>query len=770
MIRKIQKDNDMTSRLLKSAVILLAALVTVSAADEWEIFTDHRDIRDLTFLDGKIWCATSGGLASLDIETKKYEYFSPVDELCGTSINHLALDSSGGMWLSYDNCTMQRFQPGIGVTHNVMGLDHGDALTSINDMKIGDMGIFLATNRGASWIKYSENFDRWVWFAEYTNMGSLPAEQIATSIYQDDHFIWVGTQEGIARGDLNTPPPHEWIVYTTDDGLRSKDVSHLIKFQDKITALTDKGISQWSGSRWETISTTEDIRGIDVFNDSLRIIRRDGVYTQSGNIWEQNTPRRNLLSSMVWDHDGGIWVGMHFDGSPSYKGGIALAGDSTFTEYVPNGPISNGAFNFDFTSEGDVLMVGGRTAGHLGLCRYNGNEWRVWSYPRYKHSVFGYQHHSVLSDMDGGIWVGTWGGGMARYQPNGDSLDIYNHTVESGERLSAIPGSPRYIVVPDLELDEFGNVWAVNRSATNGNVLICIPRDFVREPSEDKTWIYFHRSLFRNFPHFDRVTIDGQGRKWIASGGATVIDGQGVYAIDDNGTLNDPTDDQVWGPFPGLESPRVYSLEWDDDGYIWAGTADGAYYINTNVGDLSAQGFTRLWPLRNHQVNCIEIDASSNKWFGTTTGIFIVAPDLFTVIREINTDQPDLLPSVPVKAIAINPHTGWAYIGTDLGTAAMFTAYRDYGEVLEKITIEPNPFNPNEGRLMFTGNSLANMAEARIYTPDGRLVRKLDHNAAALGWNGRTDHGNKTASGVYLILTYSSEGKSAQEKVAVVWK
>ncbi len=760
----------MIFRFLKFTVILLAALVSIATADEWEIFTDHRDIREIVFSDGKIWCATSGGLAALDIETEEYEYYSTVDGLCGIGISSIFLDGTGGLWLVFENCTMQRFQPGIGITHNVMGLDQGDALTLINEAKLGDMGIFLATNRGASWVKYSEEFNRWVWFAEYTNMGSLPTEQTTNTILQEDHYIWAGTSEGIARGDLNTPPPHEWVVFTTDDGLRSNVIISLVKYEENIIALTDSGLSEWDGNSWTNLSTISDFIQIKVVNDSLRAIREYGIFTKSGNDFISSSPRRNLISSMAWDDDGRVWAGMFFDGRPSYRGGIVLAEDSTFVEYVPNGPISNSIFDFDFTPEGDVLMVGGRSTGHYGLSRFSGEEWELWSYPEYKQSVFGSQHHVVLSDMDGGVWVGTWGRGLARYQPNGDSLDIYNHTTDGGDRLSGIPEAPNYILIPDLALDDLGNVWAVNRGALNGNVLVCIPRDFVQEPSEEKEWTYFHRSLFRNYPHFDRVTIDGQGRKWIASGGATVIDGQGVYALDDNGTITDPTDDQIWGPFPGLESPRVYSLEWDEDGYIWAGTADGAYYVNTNVGDLSAQGFTQLWPLRNYQVNSITIDASGNKWFGTTFGVFIVAPDLFTIIRTITTDQPDLLPSLSVKALGINPHTGWAYIGTDLGTAAIFTPYRDYGEELQKVTIEPNPFNPNDGRLMFTGNSLANMAEARIYTPDGRLVRKMDHNDAALGWDGKTDHGHKTASGVYVIVTYSSDGEAAQEKVAVVWK
>jgi hypothetical protein len=185
---------------------------------------------------------------------------------------------------------------------------------------------------------------------------------------------------------------------------------------------------------------------------------------------------------------------------------------------------------------------------------------------------------------------------------------------------------------------------------------------------------------------------------------------------------------------------------------------------------LDGRGFTQFYFARDEPINAIAIDSEGNKWLGTNHGIMIVAPDMFTVTERITAEPPYYLPDSVITAIEIDPHEGWAYIGTNNGTVAMRTPYRDYGEEISAVTFEPNPFNPNRGRMFFTGSTLAAGGSIRIYTPDGRLVRTLNRVEAGLGWNGFDDKGNRVASGVYLILAYNGKNQSAQGKVAVVWE
>lgn len=750
--------------------LLAVALIALPlwSQDRWRMISDSRDVREVIHIDGQIWCATSGGLAALDIETGEFTKYTMIDGLADVGISSMAVDSSGGLWLAFENSSLQRFMPGVGVTHTAMGFDSDDSPNSIRDIEINSRGVFLATDRGIARVTYSPSSDRWVWLEEYIKLGDFPTDQGVNDIELNDSDLWAATDVGIAVGDLTSPLPRTWVNYTTANGLQSDLVQALEIINGAVIAATDDGLSEFNGSdSWIDHSSKTDVSLLSVQRDSLYAVRERGLYVWTSGRWEARSPVRWRISSVTFDGEGEIWCGQVFEGYAAYRGGVLHAADGVWEEFVPSGPISNHPLDLTFAPNGDLLLVGGVSGGQYGLSRSDGANWEVWSRPEYTSRIFSRQNTSVIFDLDGNAWVGSWGGGIAMFSP--DSVRGYDYTEETGRRLIGYSGNPNYVLAPDLALDGFGNIWVVNRGAENGEILVRIPREFIQDPELDIDWNYFHRSLFRGYPHFDHIAIDGLNRKWIAASTSEIIDGMGVYAFDE-GDIDDPADDRVWGPFPGLGSPQVLSMAWDDDGYIWVGTIDGAYYVNANVANLDGQSFTELYPMRDSQVNVIAIDPTGNKWFGGPFGVFVVADDLFTIKRRITSERPDLAPSSYINALAIDPFSGWAYIGTDRGTVALFTPYRDYGEEILEISIEPNPFNPLLGRMIFTGSSLANMGEARFYTPDGRLVRRLDNQAAAMGWDGFNDNGDRVASGVYLIVTHSDDGKAARGKVAVIWK
>lgn len=764
----------MNCRLYERISFCLSVMTIVNitlAEDRWGSISDYRDVRGMHYQDNSIWAATSGGLVKLDLNGLKFDKYTMEDGMGGTGIYSMVADTIGGLWLAFENGTIQKFQIGQGVTHEVLGFDFESGINRVNQMDISSKGLFLATNRGIARIVYTEEFDRWVWFEEYTLLGEFPTNQPVNTLKVEGDYIWAGTDIGVARGDLNTPSPLDWENFTIDNGLRSNEIKDIDNFEDQILVVTSSGISSWMNGDWQLFSTIADAKSLVVIGDSLRAIRSQGVYTRKGDQWEINIPLRNHVRSVVWDDDGKVWVGMKFDKIAAYRGGIATAVDTGFTEYIPNGAATKYALDFSFTDQGEVLMVGGYDYGHYGLSLWNGSKWDIWTAPDFRESIFNRQTRTVETDLDNGIWVGSWGGGLVRYNSD-KSIDRYAHDQESGSRLIGFNDNTQIntVLIPDIKTDSQGNVWLLNRGAINDKILVCIPRSFVQNPDPNEEWVYFELDIFNRYPHFDRLTIDDQDRIWIASTSVEPNENQGIYSLDYNGTLHDFSDDQFIGKFTGLNSPQVLELSWDPDGYIWAGSLDGAYYLNVNNVDIRNQSFISLYPLRDHQVNSIAIDPTGNKWFATTVGVKIVASELYTLKRHLTVDLPDMLPSLNVSAIGINPTTGIAYIGTDEGTVTLETPYRDYGLEIESISIEPNPFNPNKGRMVFTGSSLADLAKAGIYTPDGRLVRRMNHEEAAFGWDGLTDDGHRVASGIYVIVAHTDAGESERGKVAVVWK
>ncbi|GAB4028454.1 MAG: hypothetical protein Fur0012_00840 [Elusimicrobiota bacterium] len=90
------------------------------------------------------------------------------------------------------------------------------------------------------------------------------------------------------------------------------------------------------------------------------------------------------------------------------------------------------------------------------------------------------------------------------------------------------------------------------------------------------------------------------------------------------------------------------------------------------------------------------------------------------------------------------------------------------GSDLSKIKIYPNPFKPNTtgGRMNFT--NIPPGTKIKIFTANGDLIKKLKAGADGMAqWDGKNDSGNSVASGVYIVLFNSPDGRSKIKKAAV---
>ena len=140
---------------LKTAWLLVFVLAITTDAEQWKIISDFRDVREVVYADGRLYCATSGGLAEFDPETELFILHDPADGFAGIGVSALAEDGAGGLWLAFDNGRLQRFEPGRGVTHSVQSLGPETGITHINRMTVSPWGIFLATNCGIARVIYS---------------------------------------------------------------------------------------------------------------------------------------------------------------------------------------------------------------------------------------------------------------------------------------------------------------------------------------------------------------------------------------------------------------------------------------------------------------------------------------------------------------------------------------------------------------------------------------------------------------------------------------
>jgi ligand-binding sensor domain-containing protein len=160
-------------------------------------------------------------------------------------------------------------------------------------------------------------------------------------------------------------------------------------------------------------------------------------------------------------------------------------------------------------------------------------------------------------------------------------------------------------------------------------------------------------------------------------------------------------------------------------------------------------------------ITAIEFDSRSNVWIGVKNGL--VRIDALTGESEGFTTVNSGLLNDYVFNLTFNPHSGDMFVATKSGLSVVESTIGRPTTNLDSVYAFPNPFviNSSGDRLSF---NFAEQAALRIYTVAGELVANLPQPI----WDGRNDHGEPVASGVYLFVLTDTEGRSGRGKFLLV--
>lgn len=307
----------------------------------------------------------------------------------------------------------------------------------------------------------------------WTQREGLPQDTIRAITQTLDGYLWLGTDEGLARFD-----GYEFVIYKTPAGLPSDSITALAAGKDgSLWIGTPNGLSQWKGGRFVTFS-------------------------------ERNGLANNSVRSLFVDHLGSVWVAAggnlsRFDGKQfnNYLRSSALpmrvvrqvAETSTGVVYAAGNlavaKLDQGTFRVAFP-----IVSALETPIAISIDREN-RVWVVSSHGLQQQDPSGEVHriHSpsmelqtVINDRDGNVWVGT-NAGIARVE--GDRIE------GSREADSQDPG-----LVLCLFEDRDGNLWA-----GGGNGLTRF---------RDNTFATYGRSEGLPSDEPNALLQDRQGRIW----------------------------------------------------------------------------------------------------------------------------------------------------------------------------------------------------------------------------------------------------------------
>ena len=444
------------------------------------------------------------------------------------------------------------------------------------------------------------------YFNDPLDTTSLSFNRIQSILADRKGFIWVGTNgRGLDRLDPET-------------GI----FSHFRYMPNNPTSMSDDTITVILEDRDGKIWAGTEGAGLNCLDPKTGMITR---FRHNPN--DTNSLSNDQVRALYEDRQGTVWVGTGFPytGDPKWKeGGLNRfnRADKNFTRFLhnPKDPSSlidnrigdifeDSKGRFWVGTAGDGLHTMNREKGSFERHQHNASNPNGLSRPPVRNSEIWLEDliNFIREDAAGVIWIGTFSGGLNRYDPETSQISYYASLKEKSTDKN--------------EVSTFG--WS--HTSKDGVLWIATLES-----------IYRLDPLKKQIPYYDAVSNvqcllqDSAGKLWLGTDkGLIVYDpatrNKKAFVYDISDTMS-------------LSSNQVNSIVEDRSGTIWIGTQNGL-----NSYDRQSQKF-KHYPIKNI-ITVIYEDSQGSFWMGVV-GYGLVHMNrqagVFTSYRHIPTDTTSL--------------------------------------------------------------------------------------------------------------------------------
>lgn len=483
------------------------------------------------------------------------------------------------------------------------------AIYSITQDELGS--IWMGTRQGL--ILYNSNNTKW--FLSLPNdSSSLPNEVINDIYVGSDKTIWIATNNGLCQFDKKTQC-FKQIKYTYEDNSTTlpRIISVLEDGTDRLLVLDSEyfGYLDFSTNQLKRIETNTLKSPNTIYKDYYN---RIWIGTYNGEVYRFYPSTKKLVKvvegcgvrvNTIYAENNQIWIG--FDGIGAHL--YSLEG-----ELIRHYSFSQNQ-NYDSDSEtGNVRVIKRDTYGRTWFGTYEGLfiedgkkvvHLKVEDYPGLPHNSI----YDIFEDKQGGIWIGTWSGGVGLIHYSENNFQTYRHSVLynsiSDNKVSSIVKARKNQILIGTE------VGGLNSFNPNNRRFELIHLDEKRRVENIKT-----------------LCQDKYGGIWV-----------GTFK---RGLWYRPAGSSIFklfeeGPEDGfhVSSSNIYSLCAVDSG-IWIGTSDSG----VNFYNFKTKRFRYCWYKNSHGINMSILrvqsvfqDSKSNLWIGTLEGLYKAQLPSWNVIR-----------------------------------------------------------------------------------------------------------------------------------------
>ncbi len=485
---------------------------------------------------------------------------------------------------SVDNIRFHKISPPGGFTL--------DAIQCIIQDDIGY--IWMGTSQGL--IKYDSQQTEW--FMPIANDSlSLPHRKVNNIFCDDLNQIWVSTNDGLCIFERSTQQFRR-IKYTYEDGSKPAEQIHaVLKINDNELLIIDQnylGNYNLETNKLNRIAPNEVQLPTVLYKDQSN---RIWIGTLGGDVFRffpQNNTVRKLVSNKtevkcIYSENKDIWVGTEGEGANLFD----LNGN--FIRQISFGAHSGKVHS------GNVRTIKKDTYGRLWFGSYEGlfmddgsqiTRYKPEDYPGLPHNSI----YEIFEDQQGGLWFGTWSGGLALVHHSDNNFRTYRknssqNSISSNTAAAIIQKNSREMLIGtelgglnkfNINTETFSPILISSNERTKNIKSIC-------KDKQGGLWVgTFRKGLWYKAPNSDKFKVFEQG----------------------------PDDGKH------ISSTSVYSLCAVDSG-VWIGT----FYNGLNFYSFKSKSMHHCFlknnyniPMGNLYVLNILADSKSNLWLGTISG------------------------------------------------------------------------------------------------------------------------------------------------------
>lgn len=734
-----------------------------TAVGHWRDCLDYSWTNHVTYAGDRIYAAARGGIFCYDFED------NTLTRLCkGKGLNDVGIATMNYdpvtkcLVVAYNNSNVDLIIDGQ--TYNLSDIKRSEISgdKSIYHVRFANRRAYLTTGFGVVVVNLDRQEIKETWY--------LGAGGSYTAVYDLAFMtdsLYAATGEGLKRLSSNETHPtvsDRWDVDHRLDDMTLFELavvgSHLLVAAnsympgvDNLYTKTDTSFaliysdelhSIHVGGGYLAVSTATSVRSYDTAMNYLGEV--------SNYYWGGLVP-----NDAVYGSDGTLWVAHQWEGI------IGLHPDGTEEYHAPDGPSSGDntyrlvPFNYRM-----MLCPGGHSSIYANtylspnLFTAVGRQWSLLDKSNGALDGMADLLDVAVNPRDTNELVAAlWGYGLASIRDN-QVQAFYNATTTSGALVPYSSGSYSRLNTGAVSFDRKGDLWVLNSHSTHA---LAVRRT-------DGSWESFSTQAMVSTPEVDKLVCDSiTGYKWFC-GRSNII-----YVHDGSSHM------AKVNPNNGskLSTDAVTALVQDQNGNIWIGTNKGIKVIydgykafqNGGNGEVSpvtcanitiTNGEFAEYLMAYESITAIAVDGANRKWVGTANGgLYLISANGLEQLEHFTTVNSPLF-SDKIIAIGINERTGEVYIGTDRGLQ-VYRGTATYAESfpLDKVYAFPNPVRPDyDGPIAikgFTRNGIVHITDAA-----GHTVYSTTANGGQAIWNGRTQSGERVASGVYYVFASDAQG------------